>query len=103
MLPIEHLKVVCPGKKEILRLLEADAMLAVVLKVAGASLTADEALLLELLIECADAALAERLAAHERTAKLCRRIGERGLVVDIEAEAKFRKAIRELGYGMPRG
>ena len=56
-----------------------------------------------LLIECADAALAERLAAHERTAKLCRRIGERGLVVDIEAEAKFRKAIRELGYGMPRG
>ena len=56
-----------------------------------------------LLIECTDAALAEFLAAHERTAKLCRRTGERGLVVDIKAEAKFRKAIRELGYGMPRG
>lgn len=56
-----------------------------------------------LLIECADAALAERLAAHERTAKLCRRTGERGLVVAIESEAKFRKALRELGYGMPHG
>ena len=55
-----------------------------------------------LLIECADAALAEQLATHERTAKLCRRTGERGLVVRTEAEARFRKAIRELGYGMPR-
>ena len=55
-----------------------------------------------LLIECADAALAEQLATHERTAKLCRRTGERGLVVRTEAEGRFRKAIRELGYGMPR-
>ena len=55
-----------------------------------------------LLIECADAALADLLATHERTAKLCQRTGERGLVVRAAAEAKFRKAIRELGYGMPR-
>jgi hypothetical protein len=55
-----------------------------------------------LLIECADAALADLLATHERTAKLCQRTGERGLVVRAHAEAKFRKAIRELGYGMPR-
>ncbi len=55
-----------------------------------------------LLIECADAALADLLATHERTAKLCRRTGERGLAVRLEAEDKFRKAIRELGYGMPR-
>ena len=55
-----------------------------------------------LLIECADAALAELFATHERTAKLCQRTGERGLVVRAHAEAKFRKAIRELGYGMPR-
>ena len=55
-----------------------------------------------LLIECADAALADLLATHERTAKLCQPTGERGLVVRAHAEAKFRKAIRELGYGMPR-
>lgn len=55
-----------------------------------------------LLIECADAALANLLAAHERTAKLCQRTGERGLVVRTHAEANFRKAIHELGYGMPR-
>lgn len=55
-----------------------------------------------LLIECADAALAEQLATHEQTAKLCRRTGERGLVVRTDAEGRFRKAVRELGYGMPR-
>ena len=51
---------------------------------------------------CADAALAEQLATHARTAGPCRRTGERGLVVRTEAEDKFRRAIRELGYGMPR-
>ena len=55
-----------------------------------------------LLIECADTALAEQLATHARTARLCRRTGERGLVVRTETEDKFRRAIRELGYGMPR-
>lgn len=55
-----------------------------------------------LLIECADSALAELLATREPTAKLCRRTGERGIVVRAEAEDKFRKAIRQLGYGMPR-
>ena len=55
-----------------------------------------------LLIECADAALADQFATHEPTARLCRRAGARGLVVRTEAEGKFRKAIRELGYGMPR-
>ena len=54
-----------------------------------------------LLIECADAALAELLATEEPTAKLCQRTGERGIVVRAEAEDKFRKAIRQLGYGMP--
>ena len=55
-----------------------------------------------LLIECVDATLAEQLATHEPTARLCRRTGERGLVVRTEAEGKFRKALRELGYGMAR-
>lgn len=54
-----------------------------------------------LLIECADADLAALLAANERTATLCQRTGARGLVVPSESEDAFRKAIRELGYGMP--
>lgn len=55
-----------------------------------------------LLVECADAALAELLATQEPTDKLCRRTGERGIVIRAEVEDKFRKAIRQLGYGMPR-
>ncbi|MGH9769373.1 MAG: hypothetical protein ACREAB_18265 [Blastocatellia bacterium] len=55
-----------------------------------------------LLIECADAELAELIASHERTKRLCLRAGERHLVVKIDAEEQFRKAIHLLGYGMPR-
>ena len=54
-----------------------------------------------LLIECADAAIAARLAADARTAKLCQRAGERRLVVRTASEKAFRKAARALGYGMP--
>jgi hypothetical protein len=55
-----------------------------------------------LLIECADAELAERLATHERTRKLCLRAGEKHLVVKEAEEEAFRKAAHLLGYGMPR-
>lgn len=55
-----------------------------------------------LLIECADAGIADRIAHHEATKKLCMRAGERHLVVKIEAEEQFRKAVHVLGYGMPR-
>ena len=55
-----------------------------------------------LLIECTDAAVADRLATDERTAKLCLRAGDRHLVVRTKSEGAFRKAVRELGYGMPR-
>ena len=55
-----------------------------------------------LLIECADADIAARLATDARTAKLCLRAGERHLVVRTKSEAAFRKAARALGYGMPR-
>ena len=55
-----------------------------------------------LLIECADADIAARLAADARTAKHCLRAGERHLVVRTKSEAAFRKAVRALGYGMPR-
>ena len=55
-----------------------------------------------LLIECADEKLAALLATHARTAKLCLRAGERHLVIESRSENGFRKAIHELGYGMPR-
>jgi hypothetical protein len=55
-----------------------------------------------LLIECADAEIADLVAYHERTKKFCQRAGERYLVVLADAEAPFRKALHSLGYGMPR-
>jgi hypothetical protein len=54
-----------------------------------------------LLIECVDAGIADLIAAHKETAGLCLRAGERHVVVRLEQEAKFRKAIRLLGYGCP--
>jgi hypothetical protein len=55
-----------------------------------------------LLIECKDAEIAELIAGHERTKKLCLRAGERHLAVKVEAEEQFRKALHVLGYGLPR-
>jgi hypothetical protein len=55
-----------------------------------------------LLIECAEAEVADRVANHELMKKWCLRAGERQLVVPVEAEEPFRKALRSLGYGMPR-
>ena len=56
-----------------------------------------------LLIECAGPELAALFSTHELTVELCLRTGDRHLVVRPEDEAAFRKAIRKLGYGMPRG
>ena len=56
-----------------------------------------------LLVECADAKIAARLAADARTSRLCQRAGERQLVVRTASETAFRKAARALGYGMPSG
>jgi hypothetical protein len=55
-----------------------------------------------LLIECAEVEVADVVANHESMKKLCRRAGERHLVVPVEAEEPFRKALHSLGYGMPR-
>jgi len=55
-----------------------------------------------LLIACADAEIADVVANHEPMKKLCLRAGEQHLVVPVEAEEQFRKALRSLGYGMPR-
>jgi hypothetical protein len=56
-----------------------------------------------LLIECADAEIADLVAHHERTKKFCEHTGERHVVIMAEAEEPFRKALHSLGYGMPRG
>ncbi|HMV47536.1 MAG TPA: hypothetical protein PLD20_27845 [Blastocatellia bacterium] len=48
-------------------------------------------------IECADTDIAGRIAAHEKMKKLCRRAGEKHLVVLPDAEGQFRKVLRLLG------
>jgi hypothetical protein len=54
------------------------------------------------LIECADAALAETLAQHEKTKTLCLRAGEKHLVVSAADEEKFRQMLHNLGYCLPK-
>lgn len=54
------------------------------------------------LVECADAALAEELAQHEKTKPLCLRAGEMHLVVSAADEEKFRQALHSLGYSLPK-
>ena len=53
-----------------------------------------------LLIECIDADIAARIAAHPETASLCALAGERRLVVRTEHEARFRAALRLVGFGL---
>jgi len=53
-----------------------------------------------LLIECADADIAARIAAHPETAGLCSLAGDRQLVVRAEHEDRFRARVRILGFGM---
>lgn len=54
------------------------------------------------LVECTDAALAEELAQHEKTKSLCLRAGEKHLVVSAADEEKFRQALHNLGYCLPK-
>ena len=53
------------------------------------------------LIECADAALAAQLAHDSRTRRYCLLAGERHLAVFTDSEARFRSAVRKLGYILP--
>ncbi len=55
------------------------------------------------LIECADPALAARIADDSRTRKHCMQAGDRYLVVPESSEAAFRRALRELGYILATG
>ena len=54
------------------------------------------------LIECADTALAALIANDARTRPFCLLTGERYLVVPLESEARFRTALRKLGYSLPK-
>ena len=55
-----------------------------------------------LLIECVNADTAAVVASNELTRQWCQRAGERQVVIMTDAEEPFRKALRALGYGMPR-
>ncbi|RDH46486.1 hypothetical protein [Zooshikella ganghwensis] len=55
-----------------------------------------------ILIECADADIASTISKHELTKKHCMLAGQRHLVVKANSEATFRKALRQLGYGIPQ-
>ncbi len=52
------------------------------------------------LIECASEQIAAELAAHKHTLKLCQLAGKKHLVVRNQKDKAFRKAVRELGYGL---
>lgn len=52
-----------------------------------------------LLVECPSADIAQRIATHKETARLCLAAGERHLAVRVEHADKFREAVHVLGYG----
>lgn len=54
------------------------------------------------LIECADAALAETLSQHDKMKPLCLRAGEKYLAVSAADEEKFRQVLHDLGYCLPK-
>ena len=53
------------------------------------------------LIEARDAALMELIANDSRLKSLCLPAGERYLAIPADLETAFRRALRELGYGLP--
>ncbi len=55
-----------------------------------------------LLIECADAETADRIASSPQAAKHCLRTGPRSVSVPVTSEKAFRKAVHALGYALPR-
>ena len=52
-----------------------------------------------LLLECASAEIAQQIAAHKETAKLCLPAGPRHLAVRTDHTEKFRSALHILGFG----
>ena len=53
-----------------------------------------------LVVECVDADVAARLAADQKLKTICRRAGERHLVVETKSERTFRKVAHAHGYGL---
>jgi hypothetical protein len=51
-----------------------------------------------LLLECSDSGIASTIASDGRTRKHCMPTGSHHLVVPMNSEAAFRRALRELGY-----
>ena len=52
------------------------------------------------LVECTDSEVAAALMADARIARMCKRAGERHLVMPAKSERAFRKAARAMGYGL---
>ncbi len=55
-----------------------------------------------LLIEAQDSALAQLITHSSTLARLCMLAGERTIVVPAESEKAFRRALRDLGYSLPK-
>jgi hypothetical protein len=53
-----------------------------------------------MLIDCISEEVAKTLAEHKETAKLCQRVGKKQLLVKLNQQEKFRRAIRIVGFGM---
>ena len=56
-----------------------------------------------ILVKCASAEIANRIASDKRAGRLCLLAGEQHLAVHASKEKAFRRAIHALGYGMPAG
>ena len=54
------------------------------------------------IVECATEEIAAMLSSDRKISKLCLPMGKKHLVVKEKSEANFRKAIHDLGFGMPR-
>lgn len=55
-----------------------------------------------LLIECADKDLLKLITTHQLTQSLCQKLGANHIAIKTGDEERFRKAIKKLGYGMPK-
>ena len=51
------------------------------------------------LVECPSPEIAQRIATHKETARLCLAAGERHLAVRVEHADRFRQAVHVLGFG----
>lgn len=55
-----------------------------------------------LLIECTSTEIATTLSTHKLTSEYCQRVGELHIVLRKSMASKFRKAMHDLGFALPR-